>query len=67
MAGAPETSPAAVPPSGIDDHDPRLAGGESDLDLWGGWPDDELAAPQLIPEDRPTRLTGTQGGRVSKG
>lgn len=67
MSDVPETASVVVPPGRADDRDPPLAGGESDLDLWGGWPDDELAPPEPIPADPPTRLTGPQRGRVSQG
>lgn len=66
MPGSSETSPAAVPASRGVDHDPRLAGGESDLDLWGDWPDDELASPESVSGGRLPRLTGAPGGPVSE-
>lgn len=65
MPGAPEIPPAAVPKGRTDDHDPPLAGGQSDLDLWGDWPDDELEAPRPPRSDRPSRLTGADAGTVS--
>jgi hypothetical protein len=64
MPADPETSSAAPPQARATDHDAPLAGGESDLDLWGGWPDDELAPPTLVPVASPPRLTDAQGGVV---
>lgn len=55
MTRAGETRPVLPATRQIDLHEDRvLAGGESDLELWGDWPEDELVPPSQARSERLT-------------